>query len=45
LFGITRLPNAANVTNDDVPGEDWPLLISLLFGPLLVLLAGLGGWV
>jgi hypothetical protein len=24
---------------------DWPLLIALLFGPFLVLLAGLGGWV
>ena len=28
-----------------VPGEDWPLLVVLLFGPLCVLLAGLGGWV
>jgi hypothetical protein len=45
LFGTTRLPHAANVASDAVPGEDWPLLISLLFGPLLVLLAGLGGWV
>ncbi len=45
LFRITRLQHAANVPHDDIPGEDWPLLISLLFGPLLVLLAGLGGWV
>ncbi len=28
-----------------VPGEDWPLLVALLFGPFFVLLAGLGGWV
>lgn len=26
-------------------GEGWPVLIALLFGPLCVLLAGLGGWV
>lgn len=26
-------------------GEDWPLLVALLFGTLLVLFSGLGGWV
>lgn len=26
-------------------GEGWPLLVALLFGPLVVLLSGLGGWV
>ena len=44
-FVTTRLPHAASIVKSDAPGEDWPLLISLLFGPLLVLLAGLGGWV
>lgn len=28
-----------------VKSADWPLLVALLFGPFLVLLAGLGGWV
>jgi len=33
--------------NDSVRGEtsDLPVLIALLFGPLVVLLSGLGGWV
>ena len=26
-------------------GEAWPLLVALLFGPLVVLISGLGGWV
>lgn len=26
-------------------GEDWPLLVSLLFGALVLLISGLGGWV
>ena len=26
-------------------GEGWPLLVALLFGPLAVLIFGLGGWV
>ena len=26
-------------------GEDWPLLVALLFGPLPILFSGLGGWV
>ena len=26
-------------------GEGWPLLVALLFGPLAVLISGLGGWV
>jgi hypothetical protein len=26
-------------------GEDWPLLVALLFGPFLVLFSSLGGWV
>lgn len=28
-----------------VRGERWPLLVALLFGPLVVLISGLGGWV
>jgi hypothetical protein len=37
----------ASVVRGGVPGEtsDLPVLIALLFGPLVVLLAGLGGWV
>ena len=37
----------ARVVRDGVRGEtsDLPVLIALLFCPLIVLLAGLGGWV
>lgn len=28
-----------------VRGAAWPLLVALLFGPLAVLISGLGGWV
>lgn len=28
-----------------VRSGDWPLLVALLFGPFVLLLAGLGGWV
>ncbi len=37
----------AVVVRDDVRGEmcDLPVLLALLFGPLVVLFAGLGGWV
>jgi hypothetical protein len=37
----------ATAVRGGVPGEtsDLPVLIALLFGPLVVLLAGLGGWV
>ena len=28
-----------------VRGEDWPVLVALLFGALIVLFSGLGGWV
>ena len=28
-----------------VRGGEWPLLVALLFGPLVVLISGLGGWV
>ncbi len=27
------------------PNAEWPLLVALLFGPFVLLLAGLGGWV
>ena len=38
-------PAAADLGNPPNRGEGWPLLVALLFGPLAVLLAGLGGWV
>lgn len=28
-----------------VRGEDWPVLVALLFGAVIVLISGLGGWV
>lgn len=28
-----------------VRSADWPLLVALLFGPFVILLSGLGGWV
>lgn len=39
--GLSHAPDAVGAT----PGEDWPLLVALVFGALIVLLAGLGGWV
>ena len=39
------LPAAVALANVSERGEDWPLLVALLFGPLVILLAGLGGWV
>ena len=41
--GLLRASPAMQRTS--VRGEDWPLLVALLFGPFFVLLAGLGGWV
>jgi len=43
----TGVLRAAAVTSYGVRGEmsDLPVLLALLFGPLVVLLAGLGGWV
>ena len=43
-----RIPLPARFASGvDLPAAatGWPLLIALLFGPLCVLLAGLGGWV
>ena len=42
-FGALR----ATFVRDSIRGEtsDLPVLLALLFGPLVVLLAGLGGWV
>jgi len=39
--------SSAKVVSAGSPGEgeDWPLLVALLFGPFLVLFSGLGGWV
>ena len=36
---------AASTPGLSVRGERWPLLVALLFGPLAVLISGLGGWV
>ncbi len=41
----TILVPARSDTSGDAIGEDWPLLVGLVFGPLILLLAGLGGWV
>ena len=39
------LPAPAALSNVSGGGEDWPLLVALLLGTLVVLLAGFGGWV
>ena len=36
---------ASLVQGASARGEGWPLLVALLFGPLAVLISGLGGWV
>jgi len=43
---LAGVPRATDV-KDGVRGEtsDLPVLMALLFGPLVALLAGLGGWV
>ena len=41
----SRLPTAAALASVRENAGDWPLLVALLFGPFVVLLAGLGGWV
>jgi len=43
LFGDSS--PAGLFANSRGKGEEWPLLVALLFGSLLVLLSGLGGWV
>jgi hypothetical protein len=43
LFGSSSL--AAFSVNGRGGGEDWPLLVALLFGSLPILFSGLGGWV
>ena len=40
LFG-----SSSAATFVDGSGEDWPLLVALLFGSFLMLFSGLGGWV
>ena len=35
----------APVPGPSARGEGWPLLVALLFGPPVVLISGLGGWV
>ena len=41
--GVLRAPVARNGVRDET--IDLPVLVALLFCPLVVLLAGLGGWV
>ena len=36
---------STSVQDVSAKGEGWPLLVALLFGPLAVLISGLGGWV
>ena len=43
LFGLSSV--AAFSANGLAGGEDWPLLVALLFGSFLLLFSGLGGWV
>ena len=38
-------PGPISAGDPEHPGEDWPLLMVLLFCPLPILLSGLGGWV
>lgn len=42
LFGSS---SAATSVDGGGNGEDWPLLVALLFGSFLMLFSGLGGWV
>jgi hypothetical protein len=42
-FGLPLV--AISSTNGRREGEDWPLLVALLFGSFLILFSGLGGWV
>jgi len=43
LFGPSSV--AAFSANGLAGGEEWPLLVALLFGSFLLLFSGLGGWV
>jgi hypothetical protein len=43
LFGASSV--ATSGADDLAGGDDWPLLVALLFGSFLILLSGLGGWV
>lgn len=47
-WAVTAAPAArsfAAVPGLSGRGAAWPLLVALLFGPLAVLISGLGGWV
>lgn len=45
LPAASGLSPSVVVTGGLETGEDWPLLVALLFGLFLMILAGLGGWV
>lgn len=40
-LGFSQAPEAVG----NPRGENWPLLVALVFGSVVLLLAGLGGWV
>ena len=43
--GTLAARSFASAPGHSARGERWPLLVALLFGPLVVLISGLGGWV
>lgn len=43
--GTLAVRTFASAPGHSARGEEWPLLVALLFGPLVVLISGLGGWV
>jgi hypothetical protein len=43
--GPAAARTSTSVQDVSAKGEGWPLLVALLFGPLAVLISGLGGWV
>jgi hypothetical protein len=42
---IRVVPTAAVPAGVPAGAGEWPVLVALLFGPLVFLLSGLGGWV
>ena len=42
---IRVVPTAAVPAGGPAGAGEWPVLVALLFGPLVFLLSGLGGWV
>jgi hypothetical protein len=42
---LSRFSSVEAFSADGRGGEEWPLLVALLFGSFLMLFSGLGGWV